>query len=333
MNSPRAVRRRSARRLGALVASFAAAFGVAASAAAQPYPSKPVRLVVPYPPGGLIDIVGRITAPRLGEALGQPVVVENRAGSGGHVGSEAVARAAPDGYTLLLGAPHLPIGPSLYKGLGYDPLRDLAPVALVGSVPNVLTVGPARPFRTVKELVDFARANPGRLNYASNGSGTSLHLSAELMKRMTKTFIVHIPYRGAAAATTALVAGEVDLMFDNLTPALPQIRAGKVRPLAVTSLARSPALPDVPTMAEAGLDGYDVTAWFGFLVPAKTPREVLDRLEDAARRVAASPEVAKALAAQGAVARFEGAQSFDAFLARETVKWADVVKFSGATVD
>src|ERR1041384_1878225 len=254
---------------------FLAALCAAGAAAAQGFPSRPVTIVVPYPPGGLIDLVARILQPRFQAELGQSVGSDSTSGAGGTVGAGVVAHANPDGYTLLLANPSLGISPAMYPKLQYDPLKDLAYVGIYGTVPNVLVIGPAVPATNVKELIAYVKKNPGKLNYASPGYGTSPQMSMELFKAMTNTFIVHIPFRGSGPSQAAMLSGEVQLMFDNLPPQLPHIKAGKVKALAVTSLQRSSALPEVPTLDEAGLKGYEVTAWFGLAVPAATPREVV----------------------------------------------------------
>ena len=266
---------------------------------AQAWPARPIRLVVPFPPGGLIDNMARLVGSRLSQELGQPVVIDNKPGAGGNVGAAEVARAPADGYTLLMASPALTISPAIYKNLPYQP-SQLAPVALLGRVPNVLLVNPASGIGKVQDLVGRAKAKPGQLNYASNGNGTSLHLSAELFKRRSETFITHVPYRGAAAAITALLSGEVDMMFDNLPSSIGQIQAGKLRALAVTTAQRSTALPDVPTLAEAGMEGFNVSAWFGVAAPAGLPTPVATRLADALQKVVQQPEVAAAMQRQGA---------------------------------
>ena len=266
---------------------------------AQAWPTRPIRLVVPFPPGGLIDNMARLVGSRLSQELGQPVVIDNKPGAGGNVGAAEVARAPADGYTLLMASPALTISPAIYKNLPYQP-SQLAPVALLGRVPNVLLVNPASGIGKVQDLVGRAKAKPGQLNYASNGNGTSLHLSAELFKRRSETFITHVPYRGAAAAITALLSGEVDMMFDNLPSAIGQIQAGKLRALAVTTAQRSTALPDVPTLAEAGMEGFNVSAWFGVAAPAGLPAPGATRLADALQKVVQQPEVAAAMQRQGA---------------------------------
>lgn len=300
---------------------------------AQPaWPTGPIRLVVPFPPGGLLDGVARLFAPPLGAALGQSVVVDNRAGSGGNLGADAVAKAAPDGQTWLLGSPGLAISPAIYPKLPYR-LDDLQTVAMLGSQPNVLLVPADSPARTVADLLAMLRSAPGRYQYASNGNGTSLHLSAELLKSRTRTFVLHIPYRGSAPAMTALLAGEVHLMFDNLAPALPQIQSGRVRALAVTSTTRARALPEVPTMQEAGVPDFDVTAWFGLLVPRATPAPVVQRLEAECAKAVRDTALAQTLRQRGIEPVFKGAADFGGFLAREAAQWRTVAAYAKITAD
>ncbi len=286
-----------------------------------------VRLVVPFPPGGLLDGVGRLFAPVLGAGLGQTVVVDNKAGSGGNIGADAVAKAAPDGLTWLLGSPGLAISPSLYPKLPYK-LEDLQPVALLGGQPNVLLVPADSPARKVSDLVDMLRKAPGKYQYASNGNGTSLHLSAELLKFKTRSFVLHVPYRGSAPAMTALLAGEVNFMFDNLSPALPQIQSGKVRALAVTTTTRSAALPDVPTMQEAGIADYDVAAWFGLLVPRGTPTALVQRLEAECAKALRDPALVQTLRQRGIDPQFRNGADFAAYIARERAQWKTVVDYA-----
>ena len=298
---------------------------------AQTYPTKPVRLVVPFPPGGLIDNMARLLGPRLAQELGQPVVIENKPGAGGNLGAAEVARAAPDGYTLLMASPPLTISPSLYKNLPYKP-EQIVPVALLGRVPNVLIVK-AGSVGSVKQLIEKARAQPGRMNYASNGNGTSLHLSAELFKTTTNTFVTHIPYRGAAAAITAILAGEVDMMFDNLPSAMGQIQAGKVTALAVTTVQRSKALPDVPTLVELGMPDFDVSAWFGLAAPAGVPPAIVSRLEQALDKVSKQPEVAVAMLRQGAEPGFVDSKVMAAFWSADAATRRRVADFAKITLD
>ena len=299
---------------------------------AQAWPARPIRLVVPFPPGGLIDNMARLVGNRLVQELGQPVVIDNKPGAGGNVGAAEVARAPADGYTLLMASPALTISPAVYKNLPYQP-SQLAPVALLGRVPNVLLVNPASGIGKVQDLVGRAKAKPGQLNYASNGNGTSLHLSAELFKRRSETFITHVPYRGAAAAITALLSGEVDMMFDNLPSAIGQIQAGKLRALAVTTAQRSTALPDVPTLAEAGMEGFNVSAWFGVAAPAGLPTPVATRLADALQKVVQQPEVAAAMQRQGADPAFMDAASATAALNADAAQWKQVAAFAKIQLD
>ena len=299
---------------------------------AQAWPTRPIRLVVPFPPGGLIDNMARLVGNRLVQELGQPVVIDNKPGAGGNVGAAEVARAPADGYTLLMASPALTISPAVYKNLPYQP-SQLAPVALLGRVPNVLLVNPASGIGKVQDLVSRAKAKPGQLNYASNGNGTSLHLSAELFKRRSETFITHVPYRGAAAAITALLSGEVDMMFDNLPSAIGQIQAGKLRALAVTTAQRSTALPDVPTLAEAGMEGFNVSAWFGVAAPAGLPAPVATRLADALQKVVQQPEVAAAMQRQGADPAFMDAASATAALNADAAQWKQVAAFAKIQLD
>ena len=299
---------------------------------AQAWPARPIRLVVPFPPGGLIDNMARLVGNRLAQELGQPVVIDNKPGAGGNVGAAEAARAPADGYTLLMASPALTISPAIYKNLPYQP-SQLAPVALLGRVPNVLLVNPASGIGKVQDLVGRAKAKPGQLNYASNGNGTSLHLSAELFKRRSETFITHVPYRGAAAAITALLSGEVDMMFDNLPSAIGQIQAGKLRALAVTTAQRSTALPDVPTLAEAGMEGFNVSAWFGVAAPAGLPAPVATRLADALQKVVQQPEVAAAMQRQGADPAFMDAASAAAALNADAAQWKQVAAFAKIQLD
>ena len=299
---------------------------------AQAWPARPIRLVVPFPPGGLIDNMARLVGNRLAQELGQPVVIDNKPGAGGNVGAAEVARAPADGYTLLMASPALTISPAVYKNLPYQP-SQLAPVALLGRVTNVLLVNPASGIGKVQDLISRAKAKSGQLNYASNGNGTSLHLSAELFKRRSETFITHVPYRGAAAAITALLSGEVDMMFDNLPSAIGQIQAGKLRALAVTTAQRSTALPDVPTLAEAGMEGFNVSAWFGVAAPAGLPAPVATRLADALQKVVQQPEVAAAMQRQGADPAFMDAASAAAALNADAAQWKQVAAFAKIQLD
>ena len=314
----------------------AAACAVLALAAplsmAQTWPARSIRLVVPFPPGGLIDNMARLVGSRLSQELGQPVVVENKPGAGGNLGAAEAARAPADGYTLLMASPALTISPAIYKNLPYQPAQ-LAPIAVLGRVPNVLLVNPASGITKVQDLVDRAKAKPGQLNYASNGNGTSLHLSAELFKRRSEAFITHVPYRGSAAAITALLSGEVDMMFDNLPSAIGQIQAGKLRALAVTTSRRSNALPNVPTLAEAGMDGFNVSAWFGVAAPSGLPTPVTVRLSNALQKIVKHPEVAAAMQRQGAEPDFMDAPAASAALAEDASQWKQVAAFAKIQLD
>jgi tripartite-type tricarboxylate transporter receptor subunit TctC len=305
------------------------------------WPGKPVRIVVPFAAGGTTDILARAMAPELQRAFGPPFVVDNRPGAGGNTGATEVAKSAPDGLTLLMGTvgTHA-INPSLYPKMPYDHVKDFAPITLVAGVPNVVVMNPASAqkygINTLADLVKAAKANPGRLNVASSGNGTSIHLAAELFKSMTGTFMLHLPYRGSGPALIDLMGGNVDLMFDNLPSALPHIKSGKLKALAVTSGERSPALPELPTVAEAGgplLKGYEASSWFGLLAPAGTPADVVSRLQQETAKALALPAVKERLLSQGAVPGGMVPAAFARFIAAETKKWAQVVKASGAKVD
>jgi tripartite-type tricarboxylate transporter receptor subunit TctC len=282
-------------------------------------------------PGGIADVTARVLGPRLSAALHTPVVIENHAGGGIVAGVEAVAHASPDGHTLLSATPQIAIAPSMVSGLSFQPRRDLAPVALIGIIPNVLMVGSSTPAHTLAELIDLARRNPGKLNYSSTGTGTSVHLTAELLKYYAKVDIVHVPYHGAAAAMTALMAGDVDVMVDALPPSLPQIRAGKVRALAVTSARRAPQLPGVPTMIESGYPELEMNGWSGVVTTAGTPPEVIARLSAEIEAILALPEVAAAYDRIGLGIRYLDAAKFGTFLDSEIDKFALAVKASGAS--
>ena len=320
------------RQLGQSAALAVGAIAVPGALQAQSWPSRPIRLVVPFPPGGLIDTMARLIGPRLSLSLGQPVVVDNKPGAGGNLGAAEVARALPDGYTLLMAAPPLTIGPALYSTLPYKP-EQIAAVALLGSVPNVLLVKSSSPITSLKQLTAQAKASPGKLNYASNGVGTSLHLCAELYKSTTGVFVTHIPYRGAAAAMTALLSGEVTMMFDNLPGALAQIQAGNVRALAVTTTTRSKSLPDVATMVESGLTGFDVSAWFGVAAPTATAANVVSRLEQALDAVIKQADVVANMSRQGVEPGFSGSASMTQFLAADSAKWKAVAAYAKISLD
>ncbi len=317
-----------------LAALFLAALPIDSTRAQGAYPTKPVRLVVPFPPGGPLDVVGRVIAQKLGESWGHPVVVENKAGAGGNIGADAVAKAAPDGYTILMGAlsTHA-VNPSLYSNMPYDAAKDFAPITLVATTPNVLVVNPSLPVRSVQEFIAYAKANPGKLNFGSGSIGSAGHLAGELFNMETGARMVHVPFKGAAPATQALLAGDTQLMFDNLANAMPHVKAGKLRALAVTTAQRSKLAPDLPTMAEAGLPGFDITTWFGLFAPAGTPREIVGKWNADVVKILESPEMRERLAAQGAEATPTSPERFAAFVASEARKYAQIVKQSGAKVD
>ena len=313
--------------------AFFAASLAAAAAQAQTWPSKPVRYVVPFPPAGATDITARIIADKISGPLGQSVVVENRPGAAGNVGSEFVAKSAPDGYTMLQVTVAQSISATLYAKLNYDLEKDLAPAAMVALVPNVMIVNPSLPAKSVAEFIALAKAKPGKINFASSGSGTSIHMSAEMFKMLTGVDIVHVPYKGSGPALADLLGGQVDVMFDNLTSSIGHIRGGKLRALAVTTVTRYPELPDVPTMQEAGVAGYEATAWFGIMVPKGTPREIAMRINGEVNKALAQVDVKEKLAQQGALARSWTPEEFGSFIHNEIVKWAKVVKASGAKVE
>jgi tripartite-type tricarboxylate transporter receptor subunit TctC len=311
----------------------------AAPAFAQAWPSKPVRIVVPFAPGGTTDILARALAPELGKAFGQTFIIENKPGAGGNTGADLVAKSPPDGYTLLMGTVGTQaINPALYPKMPYDAVKDFMPISLFAGVPNVLVINPAKAtaykITDVKSLIAYAKANPGKLNMASSGNGTSIHLSGELFKSMTGTYMLHFPYRGSGPALLDLIGGTMDVMFDNLPSALPQIKAGKLTALAVTSSERSAALPDVPTIAEAGpVKGYEASSWFGLLAPAGTPPDIVNRLQQETAKALATQALKERLVSQGAIPSGSTPAQFTQFIAAETKKWAQVVKASGAKVD
>ncbi len=307
---------------------------MASVAFAQSYPNHAIRLVVPFPAGGTTDILARAAAQKLTETLGQSVVVDNRPGAGGNIGAELVAKAAPDGYTLLMGTvgTHA-INPSLYTKMPYDHIKDFVPVVLVAGVPNVLVVNPSLPINSVADLIKLAKAKPGTINFASSGSGTSIHLSGELFKTMAGVDMTHVPYKGSAPALQDLMGGQVQIMFDNLPSSLALIKAGKLRAIAVTSLKRAPALPDVPTIAESGLPGFEASSWFGILAPAGTPAPIVAKINAEVNKWLQSPDAKEQLLAQGAEAAGGSPEQFVAHIRAETDKWAKVVKASGAKVD
>jgi tripartite-type tricarboxylate transporter receptor subunit TctC len=322
-----------------LLAAAAAGLAPTTLFAQGAWPNKPVRIVVPFAPAGTTDILARALAPELTRVLGQAFVIENKPGAGGNLGADQVAKSAPDGYTFLMGTvgTHA-INPALYPKMPYDHVKDFVPVTLVAGVPNVLVMNPAKAeaykINSVPDLIRYAKANPGKLNMASSGNGTSIHLAGELFKTMTGTFMVHFPYRGSGPALLDLIGGNMDLMFDNLPSAMPQIKAGKLKALAVTSAERSAAVPDLPTIAEAGgLKGFEASSWFGLLAPAGTPADIVNRVQQETAKALATPAMKERLLSQGAIPSGISPADFAKLIAAETKKWAEVVKASGAKVD
>jgi tripartite-type tricarboxylate transporter receptor subunit TctC len=296
---------------------------------AQSYPDKPIKIIHGFAAGGGADVLLRTILPQVSENLGQQIVVEYRPGAGGNLAMEAVARAAPDGYTLLMGTPGLAINPSLYSNLTFDPLKDFAPISLIGSVQNVLIVHPELAVNDVGGLITLAKARPGKLNFASSGTGTSLHLAAELFKVSAGVDIAHIPYKGGAQAMTDVIGGQAEMMWNVLPSALPQIKAGRVKALAVTGKLRSDALPNVPTMQEAGVADYTAITWNGILAPAGTPKPIISKLNEAIVKALKSPEMKTKYAAIGQDVLWSTPEEFTAFLADETQRWSKVVRTAG----
>ena len=301
-------------------------------AAAQTYPAKPIRLMVPFPPGGSTDIVARIVAQKLSVQLGQPVVIENRGGAGGTIGTAVVAKAAPDGYSLLVGSTstHV-VAPSVYAKLEYDPVKDFAPVSLMAVTPYLLVVHPAVQAKTVKELVDLMRAQPGRLNYASAGIGSTTHLAMEMLKFASGTFALHIPYNGNGPAGAAVIAGQVEILFGSLPSVLPHARSGRVRALAVGTLKRSPSLPEVPTVAESGYAGFDASLWLAIMAPAGTPAPVIERLNREVLAAASAPDTRELLDKAGAEVLTSTPAELAAMIREGVAKYAKIVKMAGVT--
>jgi tripartite-type tricarboxylate transporter receptor subunit TctC len=305
----------------------------AACAHGQTYPSKSVRVVVGFPPGGATDVVARTISDKLSEALAQPVIVDNRPGAASNIGAELVARSPKDGYTLFMGTVSTSVNPSLYRKLAYDPLRDFVPVTQVTGTPFVFVVHPSLPARSVKEFIALARSRPGELDYGSAGSGSGAHLFVEMFASMAKIRLQHVPYKGAAPATTAILSGETIFMFENIVTVLPLARAGKLRALGVTTAKRSAAAPEIPSIAETGIPGYDANAWFGIFAPTGTPQAIVDRLNAEIVKIVKLPETRDRFLALGAEPAGTSAAEFGAFFKNEVAKWAKVVKESGARVE
>jgi tripartite-type tricarboxylate transporter receptor subunit TctC len=296
------------------------------------YPSRPVRFILPFPPGGPTDILGRLISERLTAQLGQPVVTENRGGAGGNVGAEAAAKSAPDGYTIVLVAPSLAISPTLYAKLNYDPVKDLAPISLVATVPNVVVTQTAHP-ATLREFIAAAKAKPGGMNFGSGGSGTSNHLAGELFNILTGAKLTHVPYKGVNLAMQDVIAGRIDFVVIGVPAAAPHVRSGKLRALAVIAPQRLPALPEVPTVAEAGLPGFEVTTWYGILAPAGTPRPIIARLNAEIVKVMHSPEMKERLAGIGTDPVTSTPEEFAAYIQTEIGKWGDVIRKANLRAD
>jgi tripartite-type tricarboxylate transporter receptor subunit TctC len=324
-------------KLTALPAAIAACFVLAAGTVhevqAQAYPTKPIRIVVPYPPGGTTDILTRIIGQKLTEAWGQQVIIDNRAGASGNIGAEAVVRSAGDGYTLLSASTVHTVNPSLYSKLSYDPLKDFTAVTLLAQVANILVLHPSLPVKTLKEFIAFAKKRPGELNFSSAGNGSAPHLTAEMFKMRTGVNLVHVPYKGAAPAMADLLAGHVALTFATAPSAVPYVKSGKLRALGVSSATRIPALPDVPTIAESGVPGYEAIGWNGLVGPAGMPQAAVAKLNAEIVKIMRVPDVSKRLGDLGLEPRTSTPAEFAAFLKAEIVKWAKVVKDSGARVD
>jgi tripartite-type tricarboxylate transporter receptor subunit TctC len=311
-----------------LVAAFCVLLAAALAAQARGFPDKPVRLVVPYSAGGSTDVISRTLGQKLSEMWGQPVVIDNRPGASTIIGTDIVAKSAPDGYTLLVTTASFTIVPSLFDKLPYDSAKDFQPITLINTTPLVLVVNPSVPARSVQELIALARARPGALNFGSAGSGGSNHLAGELFNAMAGVKMVHVPYKGNAPALNDLVGGHVDLVFNGLTSAIPLIRAGKLRPLAMTSLARAGALPEIPTLDELGMKGFQAVGWNGLSAPARTPPEVIARISADVLKVIRSPELIERLKVEGSDPVGNSPQQFAAFLREETARWSEVIKFA-----
>jgi tripartite-type tricarboxylate transporter receptor subunit TctC len=315
---------RGARAWGAL------ALLVFAAAAQAQYPSRPLKMIVPFPPGGSTDILARVLAQKMSEGLAQPVVIDNRPGAGGSIGAEAAAKSAPDGYTLMMGhLGTLAVNPGIYKKLPYDPVKSFAPVSLMAIVPSVLVVNNALPVRSAAELIAYAKKNPGKLAYGSAGNGSTSHLTTEYFKLATGTDILHVPYKGVGPMLTDLVSGQISMGLNGAPAVMPHVSSGRLRALAVSSLTRLPSLPDIPTLDEAGVKGFEANGWYGIVVPAGTPRELVMRLNGEIRRDMGTPELKQRLDAEGAIPAADSSEDFAAFIASEIARWGSVLKRAG----
>lgn len=319
--------------LKTLAAATLAVAGMGSALAADAYPDKPLTMIVPFSAGGTTDILARIVGQALGQELGQTIIIENKPGAGGNIGAQQASRAKADGYTLFMGTvgTHA-INQALYKKLPYDPVKDFAPLSRVANVPNLLVAHPSRPYKTVQEMIAYAKKHPGEVTYGSPGSGASPHVSGALFQSMTGAELTHVPYKGSAPAISDLLGNQIAVMFDNMPSAIQHVRSGKLRPIAVTTAKRSSELPDVPTIAEAGVPGYEATSWFGLWAVAGTPAPILTKLQTALTKVLKDPAVAKKIADQGGEVVIETPAQFDAFIKSEAAKWGKVVKESGAEV-
>ena len=312
--------------LSGWVAATLVLLAVSGQALAQRYPEKPVRLLLPFAPGGGTDVLARFISAKLGDNLGVSVVIENRGGAGGTLGTEIAARAAPDGYTILFTSASHTFNPSLYSKLGYDSIRDFAPITLVAMVPHLLIVHPSLPVKNVKELLGLARQRPGEIFYGSGGTGSSVHLAAALFMTMARVDMVHVPYKGGGPAMIGVMSGEASVIFPTMQSVLPHVKSGRLRALAISTAARSPAVPDIPTVAESGLPGYDATGWYGMLAPAGTPQTAIARLHGETVKILTAPDFKERLAAEGAVAVGNTPAQFDKFIRDETAKWSKIIR-------
>jgi tripartite-type tricarboxylate transporter receptor subunit TctC len=324
----------SSRRLFIAIAAFGLAVGLPNGVNAQAFPTKPIRIICPFPPGGAVDIASRAIAAELSKSIGQQVTVENRPGAGGNIGLSEAARAAPDGHTIFMTTSGInAINPSLYKKMPVDPNKDMQPISAVVSVNNVLVLHPSVPATDMKSFLALIRSNPGKFNYASSGSGTSIHMSAEMFKYLSKTFMTHIPYRGSAPALTDLLGGQIGIMFDNIPSSLPHIKSGKLKALATTGAKRDPALPDLPTVAEAGVTGYESGVWFGLSAGSGVPKEIIQKISEHAQRASKAPEFAKRMTELGYEVLGSSPEQMSTMLQAELKRWPPVIQASGATAD